>query len=297
MSSSEDFAALVQVVDNGGFSAAARALGLTPSAVSKQIGRLEDRLGVRLLNRTTRRVGLTEVGTVFYARAVRILADIDEAERAAMQLSAEPRGHLRVGASIAFGRRQIMPIIADFLARYAEMTVELALSDRVIDLVEEGVDVAIRSGPLPDSSLIARRLAPDHRIVCAAPAYLERHGKPKTPADLANHNCLTFSGLPTLNEWTFEGPETVKVRGNFEANNGDALRDGVLAGLGIARLAAFLVGPDVKAGRLVALFEDRQPRDDSAINVLYPHHRHLSPKVRVFVDYLVERMTPVPPWA
>lgn len=285
------------MVDSGGFSAAARALGLTPSAVSKQIGRLEDKLGVRLLNRTTRRVGLTEVGAAFYARAVRILADIDEAERAAMQLSGEPRGHLRVAASIAFGRRQIMPIIADFLARYAEMTVELALSDRAIDLVEESVDVAIRSGPLPDSSLIARRLAPDRRIVCAAPGYLERHGTPSTPADLVDHNCLIFSGLPTLNEWTFEGPETVKERGSFEANNGDALRDGVLAGLGIARLAAFLVGPDVKAGRLVALFEDRQPADDSAINVLYPHHRHLSPKVRVFVDYLVERMTPVPPWA
>ena len=289
------FARAVRV---GSFSAAARELRLTPSAVSKKVSRLEDRLGARLLNRTTRRLGLTEVGEAYYARCQRILGDIEEAERAVTQLDSAPRGTLRVSASIAFGQRQIVPLVPEFLRRFSDLRVELTMTDHLIDLVEDGVDIAIRvSGP-PDSALVARKLAPERRIICAAPTYLEQHGTPQTPADLTQHNCLSYSTLAT-NEWQFvsaKGVVSVAARGNFEANGGEAMREMALAGVGLVRLATFLIGPDIRAGRLMPLLTEYERPEDSAVYAVYPHRRHLSPKVRAFVDFLVEKMTPVPPW-
>ncbi len=287
-----------RAVRAGSFSAAARELRLTPSAVSKKVSRLEDRLGARLLNRTTRRLGLTEVGEAYYARCQRILGDIEEAERAVTQLDSAPRGTLRVSASIAFGQRQIVPLVPEFLRRFSDLRVELTMTDHIIDLVEEGVDIAIRvSGP-PDSALVARKLAPERRIICAAPAYLERHGTPQTPADLTHHNCLSYSTLAT-NEWQFAGANgafSVDARGTFEANGGEAMREMALAGVGLVRLATFLIGPDIRAGRLMPLLTEYERPEDHAVYAVYPHRRHLSPKVRAFVDFLVEKMTPVPPW-
>ena len=293
-----EMAVFTRAVETGSFSAAARTLNLTPSAVSKQIGRLEDRLGARLLNRTTRRLSLTEAGEDYYQRATRILADIAEAERAVAFSHDAPRGILRVSASIAFGQTQLVPLVPAFLALYPEIQVELNLSDRLIDLVDEGVDVAIRVAALPDSSHIARKIASERRIVCAAPSYLARHGTPATPEDLAAHNCLIYSTIAT-EDWGFRGPDgqqSVKVSSNFVANGGEAVRDLAIAGLGVARLATFLVGPAIRDGRLVPVLTDFEERQEAAIHAVYPHQRHLSPKVRAFVDFLAEEMTP-PPWS
>jgi DNA-binding transcriptional LysR family regulator len=295
-----EMAVFVRVVDEGGFSAAARALGLTPSAVSKLVSRLEDRLGARLLNRTTRRLSLTDEGQAYYQRSTHILAEIDEAERAVSRLHASPRGRLRVTAATAFATNQIAPLLPEFLDRYPEVHLELSVTDRVVDLVEEGFDVGVRTGALGDSSLISRLLAEDHRTICATPAYLERHGAPRTPADLARHNCITWTGNPGgLNDWPFEGPDgpyTVRVHGNAEVNNGEALHEMALAGLGIAHMAEYRVAPDIRMGRLVPLLAHCHRFVRLPIHVVYPHRRHLSPKVRAFVDFLAGKFTPVPPW-
>jgi len=294
-----EMAMFVRVVDAGSFSAAARALHLTPSAVSKQISRLEGRLDARLLQRTTRRLHLTEEGRAFYERSVRIVAEIAEAEEAVNTLHATPQGTLRVNATVAFAKHQVVPRLPAFLARYPQLRIELELTDRSVDLVEEGLDVAIRlEEQMTDSSLVARRLAVNRRVICASPAYLEANGIPETPDDLLNHNCLTLSARETFNDWEFEddnGSRTLRVGGNFEANHGDALHEAVLAGIGLARLATYLVAPDIHAGRLVPLLVD-YAHEKNALYVVYPHRRHLSSKVRAFVDFLVEAFTPVPPW-
>lgn len=294
-----EMAVFVKAVESGSFSAAARALGLTPSAISKLITRLEDRLGARLLNRTTRRLGLTEEGEAFYQRARPILAEIEAAEGAVSQLRAAPRGQLKINAAASFAQNWVVPLIPEFMDRYPEVSIDLTLSDSIVDLVEEGVDVAIRIAELADSSLIARRLAPGHRAICASPEYLARHGAPETPDDLARHNCLTLSLPSSLNEWEFDGPNgrrRVRITGTFRANNAIALHRAALAGLGLMRGSRFLVGADIKAGRLVPVLSQFACPGESAIYAVYPHSRHLSPKVRAFVDFLVERFTPVPPW-
>lgn len=293
-----EMAVFARVVGAGGFSRAARELKLTPSAVSKKVSRLEDRLGARLLNRTTRRIALTEVGEAFYTRCQRILADIDEAERAVSRADSAARGTLRMSASIAFGQRQIVPLVPEFLERYPDLRVDLTMTDHIVNLVEEGVDVAVRVSSLPDSALVVRKLAPERRIICAAPDYLASHGTPRTPADLVHHNCLTYSTL-AANEWKFAGADgvfSVDARGNFEANGGEAMREMALSGVGLVRLATFLIGPDIRAGRLVPLLTDYERAEGSAVYAVYPHRRHLSTKVRAFVDFLVEKMTPTPPW-
>ncbi|MEQ8604401.1 MAG: LysR family transcriptional regulator [Marivibrio sp.] len=300
MDRSTEMAVFAKVVEEGSFSAAARVLKLTPSAVSKQIARLEDRLGVRLLNRTTRRLSATEEGSAFYQRAARILADIDEAETAVTQLHAAPRGTLRINCGIAFGKHQIGPLIPEFLARYPELTVEMTLTDALSDLVEEGHDVAVRFGPLQDSSMVARQLAVSRRAICASPAYFERCGVPKHPSELAEHNCLTFSNMPHLNDWIFRLPEggeyRIKADGNFSASNGETIHEMVLASLGVARLAEFLVGPEVREGKLMRVLQPFYRDIEVPINAVYPTRRHLSPKVRAFVDFLVEKFQPIPPW-
>ncbi|MDX1593039.1 MAG: LysR family transcriptional regulator [Gammaproteobacteria bacterium] len=287
-----------RTVSEGSFSAAARALKLTPSAVSKQVSRLEDRLGARLLNRTTRRLSLTEEGRAFHARCEQILAEIEEAETAVTELHAAPRGTLRIAAAVAFFNHQVMPLLPEFLARYPEVRFDLVMTDREVDMVDERIDVAIRFGQMRESTLIARRLAVSRRVICAAPSYLERHGTPRTPADLVDHNCLTLSTRPEFNVWEFgDRPEDrMRVDGNLEVSQADALYDACLAGIGLARVAGYLVEADLKAGRLVTVLEG-QLREESTLYVAYPHRRHLSPKVRAFVDFLVAKFTPVPPWA
>ena len=289
----------VRTVEEGSFSAAARSLDLTPSSVSRQISLLEDRLGARLLNRSTRRLSLTEAGRTYYEHCARIIAEMDDADEAVSSLQGAVRGTLRVTATVAFARIQVVPLVAEFLDRYPDLTLQLELTDRRVDMVEEGVDAAIRlSEQLAEPSIVARKLAPNRRIVCATPEYLAAHGTPKTPDDLLRHNCLHMYTLARFNEWEFEDPDgahMIRVNGRFRANTADALYQAVLAGVGIGRLATFLVGGDIKAGRLVPLLPTFT-HEKSAIYVLYPHRRNLAPKVRAFVDFLLEKFTPVPPW-
>lgn len=288
-----EMSVFVRVAQEGSFSAAARRLDLTPSAVSKQIGRLEERLGARLFNRTTRQISLTDVGQAFFARADRILGDLAEAERAVTDMAGNPRGLLRVSAPVAFGRMHLAPRLPHFLAANDEVQIDLTLNDRFADLVEEGFDLALRIGELADSSLIARKLAPNRRIVVAASRYLDAHGRPERPPDLLDHNCLSYTYRAQRHDWEFHGPqgrEQVRVSGNLEANDAGALREAVLAGLGVALLPLWLVGEDIRDGRLEVVLPD-YPAPDSAIYAVYAPGRFLSPKVRRFVDFLVEEVT------
>jgi DNA-binding transcriptional LysR family regulator len=285
----------VRVVQAGSFSAAARALNQTPSAVSKQIGRLEDRLGARLFNRTTRRLGLTEVGAAFYERSRRILAEVEEAEQAVSHLHAAPRGTLRLDVPTAFGRLYIAPLLPDYLSLYPEVRIDMTMNDRYIDPVEEAVDLIVRIGELTDSSLIARRLAANRRVVCGVPGYFDRMGFPRYPADLAGHNCLVYTYRAARNDWPFVrsgdpapgAPEVIRVTGSLETNNAESLYVAALGGLGVGLFPLWLAGPDLAAGRLVRALPDYHA-PDSAIYAVYPPGRHLSPKVRSFVDFLVE---------
>jgi len=289
----------VRVVESGSFSEAARDLHMTPSAVSKMIGRLEDRLGVRLLSRTTRKLSLTEEGRVFYQRVTPILSEVEEAEDTVSLSTAEARGILRVNASTAFGQYQIVPLIPAMLERYPSLQVQLTMTDSIVNLVEEGYDVSIRIGKLTDSSLIARKLGIANRVVVAAPAYLERHGVPKCPIDLQQHECLKLSIPTSLNKWEFVvGGELrmVDVSGRFEADSAIALHQAALSGLGLIRAATFVVGDDIKAGRLVPVLQDYEFSGDPGIFAVWPHNRNLSAKVRAFVDTMVEAFTPLPPW-
>lgn len=288
----------VRIAETGSFSAAARNLGISKSSVSKKLAGLEERLDARLINRTTRRLGLTEVGAAFLVRAQRILAELQEAEQAVTQLTAEPRGVLRVNAPMSFGISHVAPAMAEFMAAYPDLSVTMDLNDRRVDLIEEGYDLAVRIADLPDSSLIARKLAPARRVVCASPDYWARHGMPGHPSDLSRHNCLIYTYLPSGNEWRFHGPEgmiPVRVDGPFKANNGDALRAAALAGLGVCFSPTFIVGDELRAGRLVTAldaFED----DTVSVYAVYAHRRHLSAKVRIFVDFLAKRFGPEPYW-
>lgn len=296
---SGDMAVFAAAIEAGGFSAAARRLGLTPSAISKHVARLEDRLGVRLVNRTTRRISLTAEGEAYLARAQRILADIDEAEQTVAQSQDMPRGELRINTGNAFGHYQLVPLLPPFLARYPGIKVKLAFSDRIVDLIETGDDVAIRIANLVDSNLVVRRLAANRRILCAAPSYLERHGRPETPMDLARHSCLVPAFPSTLTTWDFVGPDgpiAIRVTGAVESDNTEALYHLALAGVGIVRFAEFLVGPDVRAGRLTPLLPQFDLADSPPISIVFPHKKHLSPRVRAFVDFMVEICTPHPPW-
>ena len=287
-----------RVVEAKSFSTAARQLGMSKSTVSKHVSRLEDRLGARLLNRTTRRLSPTEVGLAFYERCARIATAVEEAEAAAMRLQSSPRGTLKVNAPMSFAVLHIAPAIPEFVARHPELSVDMTMNDRVVDLIDEGFDLAVRIGELPDSSLIARRLTANRLVVCAAPAYLARHGAPRVPAELGAHNCLGYTLGATSNEWRFLGPggeHRVRVSGNFQANNGDALRRAAREGLGVVTLPTFIAGEDLRSGALRAVLAD-YALPESAVYAVYPHNRHLSAKVRAFVDFLVERFGPRPYW-
>jgi DNA-binding transcriptional LysR family regulator len=291
--------AFVRVAECGSFSKAAERLHSSKSVVSRQVGALEAELGARLLHRTTRALTLTEAGRGYFEQAARILADLAEANASVGQLQAAPRGRLRVSAPMSFGFLHLASAVPDFLERYPDVEIELALNDRYVDLVNEGFDMAVRIGKLEDSSLVARKLAPSRRTISAAPAYLQKRGTPASPDDLEAHECLCYSNLGLSQEWRFvraDGrPWPVAVRGRLHANNGDALRAAALRGFGLVVLPSFLVGRDFQSGALVSVLDAFMPQD-SAVHAVYPHARHLSPKVRAFVDFLAERFGPDPYW-
>lgn len=281
----------VKAVDTGSFSATARQMGLTPSAVSKQISRLEDHLGARLFNRTTRRLAPTEEGRAYYERCRRILADIDEAESAISQLNAEPRGVLRINMPVVFGRRHVVPALAGFLTRYPQVRLEVSMTDQFVDPIAEGADMLIRVGELKDSSLISRKLADARRVIAAAPDYWNRHGRPQEPRDLERHNCLIYSYLSSGNSWRMQGPDgkdyLVPTNGNIASNNAEALLEAALAGIGVINLPTWMVGQDLCAGNLEEVLQ-AYSKPEPAVHAIYPPGRHLSAKVRAFVDYLVD---------
>lgn len=291
--------AFVRVAENQSFSAGSRKLGKSKSLISRQIAGLEAELGVRLFHRTTRSLTLTEAGRGFLERATRILTDMDDAILSASSLQSTPRGCLRINAPMSFGFLHLAPALPDFLRRYPDIQVDMVMNDRLVDLVDEGFDVAVRIGRLTDSSLIVRKLSPIRIAVCASPAYLAQHGEPQTPSDLVNHHCLINSTTTPSNEWRFIRPDgqhwPVNIHGQLRANNGDALKAAVINGLGLTMLPTFIVGEDMQAGRLVSVLTDFIPQD-SALHAVYPHSRLLSPKVRAFVDFLAERFSPRPYW-
>lgn len=291
--------AFVRVGESGSFSEAARRLRTSKSAVSRQVSALEAELGARLLHRTTRSLTLTEAGRDYLERASRVLADLAEANQSVTKLQAAPRGKLRVNAPMSFGFLHLAPAIPDFLARCPEVEIDMVMNDRFVDLVDEGFDVAVRIGHLADSSLVARRLAPIRRAVCASPAYLKARGAPGSPDQLKEHACLCYSNVSLTHEWRFIDvhgrPWPVDVKGPLTANNGDAIRAAALGGIGLAYLPSFIVGEDLKAGTLETVLDPFVPQD-MTLNAVYPHARHLSPKVRAFVDFLAARFGPRPYW-
>jgi DNA-binding transcriptional LysR family regulator len=292
--------ALVLSVEHDGFSGAARHLGVTASAVSKTVTRLEARLGVRLLNRSTRRLTLTPEGAAFVARGRRILAEMDDAEQEVMRFRATPSGVLRMNSLVAFGLHQLPPVLPEFLRRYPDIELELAISDRLIDMVEEGADLAVRAGALPDTSLVARKICDIERVICASPAYLKKNGAPRTPDDLVRHNCLHIGGHPQLRRWPFDDPQAqdsvrfVEPRGNVVANNAESVLQLALLGVGIIRLGDMLVGEHLRAGRLVAVLTELHHVDPVPLYALYPQARLRSSKVAAMVDFLLEHFSHAP---
>jgi DNA-binding transcriptional LysR family regulator len=287
-----------KVAGAGSLSAAARALGMSQTMVTKHIAALESRLGVKLFHRTTRRLSITEAGRNYLESSGRILAEIEAADAAVAADRVEPRGLLRLNAPVSFGTRQIAPLLAEFTQRHPRVTVELGLNDRLVDLVEEGWDLAIRIGNLPNSSLIARRIAPCRIVVCAAPSYLGARGAPRTVASLADHNCLgyTLSQRTPIDRWVFGADVGVQISGNLRANNGDALRTAAIAGQGIIHQPTFIVADDIREGRLVALPLDQPTVELGGIYAVYLPDRHPPARVRAFIDFIASRFAPEPPW-
>jgi DNA-binding transcriptional LysR family regulator len=288
----------VKVVEHGGFSAAARALDMSPSMATTHVQALEERLGVRLLNRSTRRVGLTEVGQAYFERCVQILAELDDADQVAQVLHSTPRGTLRLNTSIVMPPF-IGPVIVEYVKRHPDVSVDMVISDRMVDLVEEGFDLSIRVTPVPDSSLIIRSLASYRLVVCAAPEYLAARGVPRQPSDLAQHNCLVFSQSPWGNEWQFAGPDgeqRIQVSGNMRSNSAVALRLATLHGQGVLATMSFQVADDIASGRLIPVLTEFLATE-YAVLAVYPHRHRLSAKVRSFIDLLARHFREDPLWA
>ena len=287
-----------QVVESGSFAKAAERLGLSTSATSRHVAELESHLHARLLHRTTRRVSLTESGRSYYERCVQLLADLDEAEQEAARAAVVPRGTVKLTTAGAFGR-QVAGAIAVFLDKHAEVRFDVSLSERIVDLVEEGFDLAVRIGTPGGQNLVARKLGETRIVPCAAPRYLERHGVPRTPEELARHNCFTYEYTSQRGVWRFRGPDgeprAVRVSGTLHSNSGDFVAEAAALGAGIVFEPAFIVGPDVRAGRLLPLLQDYEPQP-LAIYAVYPSRKHLSAKVRLFVDFLVEHFAGSRDW-
>ncbi|MFD2251099.1 LysR family transcriptional regulator [Pseudochelatococcus lubricantis] len=290
-----DLDVFAQVVTARGMSAAGREMGLSTAVISKRIRRLEERLGVRLLQRTTRQITLTEAGQGLYERAVAILASVEEAEAWVARGSAEVRGVLKVSAPTSFGRLHIAPRLLPFLRRHPNLTVDLNLSDEFIDLVGEGYDVAVRIADLADSSLVARRLAPNHRLLVAAPAYLERAGVPQSVDDLPQHTLIAHNS----DHWRLEGPHgqhVVRINAPLRTNSSEVVREAVIAGMGIALRSTWDIGPELRSGQLRAVLPGYGASNRVAVYAVYPSRRHLEQKVRVFVDHLAALFGPTPYW-
>ncbi|MGI8525652.1 MAG: LysR family transcriptional regulator [Pseudolabrys sp.] len=296
MKIASDLRVFVRVMDRGSFSAAAEDLGLTPSAVSKLVSRLEDRLGVRLLARTTRRLVLTAEGETFLARARRIIADIEEAEAEVMRVRGAPRGRLRINAGTAFGLHQLAPALADFLARYPDINVELAITDRLVDLVEEQADLAVRSGHIPEGPFVTRKIADLQRVICAAPSYLKRRGTPRAPSDLARHDCITIEG-PGLDQWPFEtgnGVAVTQIKSRVRTDDAEAALRLAIDGAGIIRMSDAIVGDPLRKGELVALLAGAHHVEPFPLMAIHPQGRQRLPRVAVFLDFLIERFAHAP---
>jgi len=286
----------VRIVETGSFSSVARELGTTQPTISKQLTALESHLKTRLLNRSTRKLSLTESGQAYYERCKRIIDDVREAESTLGRLQGSISGHLHIDTSIAMGQMFLTPLVLKFQRQYPELSVELTLNDRFIDIVEEGVDVAIRIGRLGESNVVARKIGATRRVTIATPDYLKQHGRPRHPEDLTHHNCLLYSYLSTGNEWMFQGPEgeiRVRVSGNFKSNNGHALREALLAGRGIAVSPDWLAHDGLRDGTTEAILTEFAPTPMD-INAVFPSNRMLSAKVRAFVDFLQQEFRAIP---
>ena len=297
-SSFQQMAVFARVVGAGSLSSAARELGLSPALVSRKLAALEARLGVRLINRTTRSLHLTDEGASYYEACARLLAEVDEADAAVAVGRVEPQGVLRVALPASFGHLHVAPRIPQFAAEYPKVRLALSLSDRSVNVIEEGFDLAVRIAELEDSSLAARKLAPNRRVVCASPAYLAAHGTPTVPEDLIHHNVLTTSDFAMT--WDYKDPRgkpsTVRVAGRYACDNWEVLREWALAGLGIALKSTWDVYRHLQDGSLVALFPGYSFHSDVAIYAVYPHRRHLPAKTRVFIEFLAASFGPEPFW-
>jgi len=293
----QELTIFTKIVGTGSLSAAARDLGMSPALVSRRLASLESRLGVRLVNRTTRSLHLTDEGAAYFETCTRLLAEIQEADAAVSAGRAEPRGVLRVALPASFGNQHVAPLVPRFAERYPDVQLSLSLSDRAVNVVEEGFDLAIRIADLADSSLAARKLAPNRRVVCASPGYLARHGAPRTPEDLAKHNCLATDFAMN---WDYRGPDgkpgSVRVAGRYACDNWEVLREWALAGLGVALKSTWDVRRHLEDGSLLTLLPGYTFATDVAIYAVYPHRRHLPAKTRAFIEFLAESFGPEPYW-
>jgi DNA-binding transcriptional LysR family regulator len=294
----QEMAVFARVVGAGSLSAAARELGLSPALVSRRLAGLEARLGVRLINRTTRSLHLTDDGATYYEACQRVLADIEEADSTVSAGRVEPRGALRVALPASFGHQHVAPLVPRFAERYPQVQLALSLSDRNVNIIEEGFDVAVRIAHLEDSSLTARKLAPNRRVVCASPAYIARHGAPRTPEELLRHNCLTTNDF--FMNWEYKGPDgksgVVRVTGRYACDNWEVLREWALAGLGVALKSTWDVHRLLAEGALVEVCPGYTFHSDVAIYAVYPSRRFLPAKTRVFIEFLAESFGPDPYW-
>src|SRR5215471_9585898 len=290
--------AFTRVVQHRSFAVAARELRVSRSVVSKHVIELEQELGAQLLSRTTRSVTPTENGQAYYERCRAILSDLEEADLAVSRAQAEPRGLLRINAPMSFGTLHLGRAIADFMEKFPQLQIQLILSDQLIDPVQEGFDVTLRIADLPSSNLIARKIVPAKRVVCASPSYLERRGTPQHPNDLRQHDCLSYGHLATGSQWKLTGPDGdhwIPVPWVLCTNNAEILRDAAVRGRGIALLPTFIAGADLQQGTLSSILADYKAPETS-LYAIYPPNRHLSAKVRVFIDFLVERLGQRPYW-
>ena len=294
-----DIAVFVQVVKSGSFTDAAERLELSKSAVSKFVTRLEKHLGARLLNRTTRRLSLTEAGEVFYERSRRGLEEIEDATAEVSRLQGAPRGTLRINAPMSFGILHLAPAIAEFQATFPDLSIDMNLDDRKLDLVEGGFDLAVRITNMADSSMVARKLAPCRHVICGAPDYFAKRQPPRTPDDLRNHNIVSYKYQASMTEWDFVSPKgehlAVAVSSKTQINNSLAIRETLLSGAGLARTPTFIVGEDIRSGRLMPVLTN-YTIPEVTVYLVYAHRQNLSPKVRAFVDFMAERIGEPPPW-
>jgi DNA-binding transcriptional LysR family regulator len=294
----QELIAFNAVAKHGSYARAAKELALSPSGVSRIITRLEERLGARLVQRTTRKLSLTEAGAAFHARTSQILVDLADAEAEVQKTALRPKGTLKVSASVVFGHLYLAPLLGELFQQFPELSIDLSLTNRFVDLVEEGVDLAIRIGSLVDSRIIARRLCTNHRILVASPSYIERWGVPRSPADLSDHQCVIFNGFPKASEWKLlgpEGPVSVSVAGRLATNNVETLTSAAKQGLGITVGATLSVGPALLSGELCRVLSDYE-FEPTAVFAVYASARQLSTKIRAAVDFLASKISDPPSW-